>query len=223
MKKKISIAIIAFISMLSLVGCAIAQIEKTPVILSSIKGVQLKDTNLTNVPTQEAVIKQQEDKPTKEPAPTLPPEQEDNVTQDTFETAITIEGMQEIISATTHQSELGYRLTYDVDRFRLNKVDSKDIYMAENNNPELYPYVFLSVAIIDDLPPGKLSSTSLGKYDAFFTTDREGTKWNSRIVDTYYIAKDKQFFQLEFHYFTEAAEGYGARMNAMLESFEMMK
>lgn len=173
-----------------------------------------------------------------------------NTSDEPYQMTIELEGMEEQINCKTYQSPLGYLMSYDIDRFQVSSENNIDQYFAENPNPELYPYVFLNVTrselpvtsdssksntiqvmdsenqILGYLPEGNLKFEKaepimIGGTEAVHYTAKSGTEWNSTVHHYYYLKADQYVYTFETQYFLEAAEGYGARIQAMLDTFKL--
>lgn len=168
----------------------------------------------------------------------------DNVqteSEDSFKSTIMLEGMEEEVTYKTYKSELGYQIAYDVDRFTLSSEDEKDTFMAENSNPEIYPYVYFTIGrneytgdeidfydsdlhLRDDetgkdlVANAKEDTVKIGEYEAIHWQLIDGKEWNSLVKNYYYIRGEKYYYWLQTNYFLEASEGFGTRISAMLDT-----
>ncbi len=157
---------------------------------------------------------------------------------------IQIEGMEEEINGMVYHSDLGYQITYDKDRFKFARlVENIDSFTADNPDPELYPYVYVNIRRIDnsvkdnnhssDLPqwaisdnntlnthitPDMMEEVPFGNYTALHYRSTAGNEWNSTVNNYYVIEYGNYYYFIETQYFLEAAEGYGARIDAMLKT-----
>jgi hypothetical protein len=191
MKKKIVIFVV-LLSMVGLYGCSASQIEKAPVEVPN---------------TQDDIV---------EITPTEPP-----AADKTFTSKISLEGTDETITCKTNHSRYAYQVDYDIERFKVSNKDGADIYMAENSNPDLYPYVYMSVS--ESKMPNTINpeQTKIGNYDAKYAIVTEGKKWNSKVTEYYEVTVGYMTYLIELHYYLEASEGYGARLRAMLNTFRV--
>lgn len=166
---------------------------------------------------------------------------------ETKKMTIEIEGMEEEINGIVYNSELDYQITYDKDRFNVSQTDyDVDGFIAENPDPEIYPYVAVYISRYDkaswaNVPRDEATKdldwlnftvdTGLG-YKAAYVDDVHvghsiakhyasvsGKEWNSIINNYYFIEHEEYYFIISSQYFLEAEEGYGARINAMLDTF----
>jgi hypothetical protein len=166
----------------------------------------------------------------------------------TFKGTVTLEGMEEEVNYSTYQSDYGYQMDYDVDRFTVTSENGMDTFMAENLDPELYPYVFINVkkseykgekadlsigdhnlSVFDEYSKQTLftnapkDNVKLGDYDAIHFEVIDGDQWNSLVRHIYLIRFDKIYYVIETNYFLEASEGYGVRIKAMLDTIVFEK
>ncbi len=151
---------------------------------------------------------------------------------------INVEGMDETMNGLWHSGD-GYKIMYDVDRFEYSDKDRVDTFIAKNADPEIYPYVYVSVSHIEnksasdftkeltgrvskkDIKPEVATEIPIGKYTGAALTVRDGSEWNSLIHNYYIIEDGTSIYVVEAQYFLEAEEGYSARIQAMLDSFEI--
>ena len=151
---------------------------------------------------------------------------------------INMEGMKETMYGLWHSGD-GYKIMYDVDRFEYSDKDRVDTFIAKNADPEIYPYVYVSVSHIENksasdytkdltgrlsrksIKPEIVTDISIGKYKGAALTVRDGSEWNSLIHNYYMIEDGTSLYIIEAQYFVEAEEGYSARIQAMLDSFEI--
>lgn len=151
---------------------------------------------------------------------------------------ILIEGTEETIDGKLFLSDLGYNLIYDSERFTYTNVEGIDSFMATNSDPEIYPYVYLNINRIDNTTlsdyvkqlEGSLSTgyksvdryndvKVSGIYNAVQFKAITGSEWNSSVRNYYIIESSSSIYLIEMQYFLEAAEGFGSRMDAMLNTF----
>lgn len=135
MKKKIIFTAL-LISILGLGGCLPASVEEGPVVINETKDKE----NITNTP--------------------YPTE----TAEKSFPYTIAIEGTQETINCNTFESDLGYQILYDIDRFTVTSEDGIDSFMAANPDPDLYPYIYLNISRVkkpDDLELASSKKTDI--------------------------------------------------------------
>lgn len=172
-------------------------------------------------------------------------EDDDSITTNSEEPAklsVEIEATTEEITASLYHSPLGYKMIYDNERFTLyHDENNLDSYIAENPDPETYPDVHIRIStwpspnsIIKEYDEEGNSITTITGDIADFIEDVEigaytarhykittGDDWDSIIQNFYFIQADDIHYLIETQYFLEAAEGYGARILAMLKTFEI--
>lgn len=161
----------------------------------------------------------------------------DNSTSLTIE----IEGMKETVEGTYFNNNLlDYNIIYDKSKFKHSSSEGSDSFMANNPDPEIYPYVYLNISRTQDTTLDKFSKemkqglshgyssveqlpkTTIGdNYDAIHIIAKTGNKWNSSVRELYMIESNNSIYLVEMQYFTEAAEGYGARIHAMIDTFKI--
>lgn len=161
---------------------------------------------------------------------------------ETFKGIIMLEGMEEEVNYRTYHSDYGYQMNYDVDRFTVTSDNGIDTFMAENINPEIYPYIFISITRSEYLDGEKVDShagqlhvydeetdkilqtnypkdnVKIGDYDAIHFEVIDGSQWNSLVKHIYIIDFEENYYVIETNYFLEASEGYGVRIKAMLDT-----
>lgn len=250
--KKILIVSYFCVLTFSLFACSKAALEKEPIVIedSSEDGNPLSNTELE----QDNLINENGhnmDEGSEANPEEITPDQVSNdkdqsesESKDTIETykgIVMLEGMEEEVNYRTYHSDYGYRMAYDMDRFTVTSEDGTDTYMAENINPEIYPYVFMRITrshyingekpdligklYVDDNYINQTFTTNspednikIGDYDAVHFSYIDGDKWNSLVKNVYIIALEKYYYVIETNYFLEASEGYGVRINAMLDT-----
>lgn len=151
---------------------------------------------------------------------------------------IEIEGMKETINALWYQGE-HYKIAYDADRFQYSDKDGADTFIAENPDPAIYPYVYLTIKYHEnktvseyakeisdqlsqnDFKVSKENKSGMEKNEGVILTAISGKEWNSIVRKYYIIQEGTSIYVFEAQYFLEAAEGYGARIHAMINTFEV--
>ncbi|NLL00007.1 MAG: hypothetical protein GX271_05010 [Clostridiales bacterium] len=250
MKKLIIISMFCIIS-LNLLGCSKAELEEKPLVV--------EDSSDTNIDVSEPDLEQDNQKilenqseitdietnsqETTDGKSSIDNNQGDPESRETtkpYKAIVMVEGMEEEVNYQTYQSENGYQMAYDVDRFTVTSENGIDTYMAENINPEIYPYVFISIykSEFDDKNRGfsgnlqlvdkktnevvtfnaSEENVKLGSYDAIHYQYIHGNQWNSLVRHIYVISLEKIYYVIHTNYFLEASEGYGARIKAMLDT-----
>ncbi|MBH1941433.1 hypothetical protein I5677_11070 [Mobilitalea sibirica] len=260
MKKLSLILIILSISFLTFYGCSKAEVEKHPVTLTEENNKDItrpeddasEDTALSEEPSSV------DDKTNEENTTELSDDPSADKGNDNTSKAegkpqkytIILEGMEEEFSGRIYKSRLGYQMVYDIERFnQIGHTEDADIYMTENLNPELYPFVYLIVRTVSDeeinndllyfngvttepntdgrIPveesEKEVDNVMIGDYEAEHYILRTGNEWNSPVRNLYVIKTESNTFAIETQYFVEAEEGYGARMKAMLDTFKIIE
>ncbi len=240
--KKI-ILIIAVITVVGFTGCSKADIEKKPVAIADAASLDdiIQPDASEGEAAEEEITKVPEVTDTDEDANEETKEGEADNPDEAAEpepVTIEIEGMEETIYGLWHTGD-GYKILYDVDRFEYSDKDGSDAFIAENPDPAMYPYVYLSInrlenksasdyvkELTDILSENGLESeittdASIGNYKGTIIRARAGSEWNSIIRNYYIIENGTSLYTMESQYFLEAAEGYGARIHAMLNTFEI--
>lgn len=64
-----------------------------------------------------------------------------------------------------------------------------------------------------------VKSKILNNYNSYHYIISDGNEWNSPVREYYYLIKDNYLYEIEVQYYAEAAEGYGARIDALLNTF----
>ena len=146
---------------------------------------------------------------------------------------VVIEGESETIPGIRHNSWLGYAMTYDPELFTFNQVDeTADSYMAEPE--EGRPNVYLSVSVIEDLSfeetvegmrlqkgiedEGRTASIGAHSYAATQLSYAAGTGSSDEVVEYFITEQNGTVFVIALGCFVEGEEGFGARLNAMLDT-----
>lgn len=248
-----TIYVLSIITIIGLTGCSKADIEKRPVPIAddTLLGETEETPELLNNQEGEDVEEEKEDNEdseNKEKEQDIEEELKEyeeneknketekiNSTPESME--IEIEGMKETINALWHQGE-HYKIAYDADRFQYSDKDGADTFIAENPDPAIYPYVYLTIKyhenktvseytkeIFDQLSQNdfKVSTekkSGMKKNEGVILTAVSGKEWNSIVRKYHIIQEGTSIYVFESQYFLEAAEGYGARIHAMINTFE---
>ncbi len=147
-----------------------------------------------------------------------------------------IEGMPEDIDGKLQESEMGYVLYYDQERYRVETIEGVDrivpIMQAEN-----YPDVFMEIRQIKDQSPKVLATEWESNMREVYTTvenkglitspipsllvyANQGTKWDDVVVRVYFIDNTQGgTFVVTQQFFIEAEEGHGVRLDNILKEF----
>jgi hypothetical protein len=247
MKKTILILSIA--SVIGFTGCSKAEIEKRPISIEDAASLEEEITSDTakDVPTNEEITKIPEvidsgEEPKEETNEDMKEEAKGEVKLKEGDkptpVTIEIEGMKETMYGLWHDGD-GYDIMYDVDRFEYSDKDGVDTFIAENPDPAIYPYVYVSInhlenrrasdhakELLEMLSKNSLISettkdVSIGNYKGTLITAKAGSQWNSIVRNYYIITDNTSIYTIETQYFLEATEGYGARIQAMLDTFKI--
>ncbi len=249
--KKILILGFTCIITFNLFGCSRAALEKNPIVIEDsseanidVSEPPLEPDNQTNVEKQEEYTGTASNLP--ETFGDLSSNDTDKTnsgsqgTNEAFKDTVMIEGMEEDVNYSTYQSEYGYQMNYDAARFTVTSENGIDTFMAENPNPDIYPYVFINITkseytkekrdlrgiiyVYDEATNQTLFTDSpkdnvkIGAYDAVHFEVIDGNEWNSLVKHIYLITFEKNYYVIETNYFLEASEGYGTRIEAMLDT-----
>lgn len=148
-----------------------------------------------------------------------------------------IEGMDEIIDGKLQDSEIGYVLYYDQERYKIVKEDSID-RIEPIENFENIPEVYMEISQDKDRTPEEVTAElkKTLKTDFDNVNDAQnvsepvvginihaingGTNWDDEVVNYYLVDNTKGgTFIIKQKYFLEASEGHGARFYNMLKGF----
>lgn len=152
-----------------------------------------------------------------------------------------IEGEKEVIDSRLQQSEMGYVIYYDQDRYKIVENGEVDrIVMKETY--EGIPEVYMEISQDTDSTPEELAAQLEAELKADFSkveaaqkvTDPleaiyihaidGGTQWDDEIVNYYLVDNTKGgTFIIKQKYFLEATEGHGARFYNMLKEFVIVE
>ncbi len=152
---------------------------------------------------------------------------------------IIIEGMTEEVNYKGIKSSLGYTIQYDDESLNFTRENEKDIYRA--NSDEIKDKVHFTVEYLnksyDELKienkennieelviNGQKAFKATFIDDVLFDENNNTTwKWDSDVKTLWYIAANNGTYLIEEHYFFEAAEGWGVRLNQMLNTLKIYK
>lgn len=71
---------------------------------------------------------------------------DEDTDNDTYEAVITLEGVQEKVSYKKFNSDLGFSISYDHERFSVSKISDGVLQIiAPNPDPGIYPYVYMNI------------------------------------------------------------------------------
>jgi len=151
---------------------------------------------------------------------------------------VEVEGIKETVPGKIYKSIDGFEITYDAERFKHTTEGDVDSFAADNTDPAIYPYIYVNISKVKDITAREYSdkiitesetakyqniettTSTIGKnYDCTQITLQAGREWNSVIRNYYIIETDNTLYLIETQSFLEAEEGYGARIQAMLNTF----
>lgn len=76
-------------------------------------------------------------------------DKKEDTNADTYEDTINLEGMDETVNYTNYTSDMGFKISYDNERFTVSEDYEYVSFMASNPDPSIYPYVFLNISRYD--------------------------------------------------------------------------
>jgi hypothetical protein len=92
-----------------------------------------------------------------------------------FTGTIKLEGMEETVNYKYFESSLGYRMAYDKDRFTVSSKYDVDSFIAENPDPEIYPYVYIKISRLP-ISASYLIGTISGEFSTEKPKDSDWTE-----------------------------------------------
>jgi hypothetical protein len=152
---------------------------------------------------------------------------------------IEIEGNKEVVPVRKYNSSLGYQIQMDDERFTYEAQEGADIYTAVNPDASVYPDVYIKITktnkidqidylrnlkdllLKENSQTKEISDQKIGTYDVEGFHLSFGNEYNSAIKIISVIETIASYYTIETHYFLEAAEGYGARIKALLDTFTL--
>ncbi len=162
-----------------------------------------------------------------------PPSQNGGITPGKKEIEFQIEGDTETMLLTRYDGD-GWSMYYDAENFTASEE-------AENPGAILFSYdkdtggasrkVWMRVSFRDGMTAAEQAESDIGDaaeiedktlngVDAKYAHISSGTNPDGEIYDIYYVDADGGSYCIIVSYFLEAAEGWGARLNAMANTFE---
>jgi hypothetical protein len=150
---------------------------------------------------------------------------------------IEIEGNKEIVPVRKYSSSLGYQILMDEERFTYDAKEGADIYTAATPDASVSPDIYIKITkttksdhidylgdlkqqLLQENPQTKeLSDQKIGAYDVKGFHLSFGNENNSAIKKVAVIETSAVYYTIETQYFLEAAEGYGARIKGLLDTF----
>lgn len=145
---------------------------------------------------------------------------------------VIIEGEKEAVDYSGVKSSIGYKIQYDDESFNLTRSGDRDMYVL--NIDALKDKVYFEIYYIDekynDLKPDEVEELKLNDKNAFVTSLIDGAEydanknysWDSDVLETWHIDAELGTYIINVHYFMEATEGWGARIDNMISSFEVV-
>lgn len=153
---------------------------------------------------------------------------------------VRIEGTEERVQGKRYKSKQGYEIVYDSERFKRESQENTDSFLAENPDPTIYPYIYVNISRLEDTTVEeyskelykRLSNENNGSVSISKLTEKgqdsskdvqvtvqTGHNWDSVIRKYRVIGEADKVFLIETQYYLEAEEGYGARIQAMVDTF----
>ncbi len=147
---------------------------------------------------------------------------------------IELEGNKENVNMVKVDSPLGYSILYDKDYFKFSGDGQKDYYRAtaEGMEDKIYFMIEHGNATYDEMK----NEEKFKEAEEFEINGRRAfrlkfldeklidsgeQKWDTNVKVLSFIEANKGVFCVEEHYFLEAAEGYGARMDQIKNTFKV--
>ena len=153
---------------------------------------------------------------------------------------VSIEGTEERVQGKRYKSKQGYEIVYDSERFKRESQENTDSFLADNPDPTIYPYIYVNISRLEDTTVEEYSKelykrlSKEGHRSVIISNDTEkgqdsskdvqvtvqtGYNWDSVIRKYRVIGEAGKVFLIETQYYLEAEEGYGARIEAMIDTF----
>ena len=150
------------------------------------------------------------------------------------------EGMPEEKDIVLQDTESGYIIYIDEERYKLVQKGNQDIIVPKVPLEERYPEVSMSIQQMEGVLPEQVIAEQqqllAEKYDkveepvqvtepleATLIAAKDGQSWDSPVVKVYVLPNGYGgSFVITEKYFLEAAEGHGARFYYMLEQFMLV-
>ncbi|MCF6408999.1 hypothetical protein [Pseudalkalibacillus salsuginis] len=152
------------------------------------------------------------------------------------EVEIPIEGTEEEgTSYLNDQTEHGYVIYVDEERYKLEEHEGYDIITTIEPLPVQYPEVFMKIIRKKDQSVDETVSQLEAEHGFTFEQTNypinaktartlDGNNWDS-LINRYYVIPDEDGGSYIFHqrFFLEAEEGHGVRLDAMMKDFEIVE
>lgn len=151
------------------------------------------------------------------------------------------EGMPEETEVVLQDTDSGYIIYVDEERYQLVKEEDQDIIVTKEPLDERYPEVSMSIKQVKGkLPEEVAKEVNAELVQQFSEVDEaievteplqglmisaiDGSEWDSRVSRVYIVSNERGgSFVITEKYFLEASEGHGARFYHMLEQFEVVQ
>lgn len=152
-----------------------------------------------------------------------------------------IEGNEEVIDSKLQESEMGYVIYFDQERYKVvanGDVDRIEMIETYDNIPEVYMEIsqnkdstseelaaLLEEELKKDFSDVKAAESVTEPVKGLYIhAINNGTNWDDPIVN-YYLVDNTQggTFIIKQKYFLEASEGHGTRFFNMLKEFEIVE
>ncbi len=148
-----------------------------------------------------------------------------------------IEGTEEVIDSKLQESEMGYVLYFDQERYKVSTIGDvdrieliekadyiPDVYMEISQDKNRLPAAVakdLEAALKEEFDRVDEIQTVTEPVDGLFLHAINGGKEWDDVVVTYYLVDNTRggTFVIKQQYFLEASEGHGARFKNMLKEF----
>jgi hypothetical protein len=150
-----------------------------------------------------------------------------------------LEGQKEETKVSLQESQVGYVIYFDEERYRMEKLEDKDRIVAKFEGAEDFPDVYMEIQQLADKKPEILVSTleeqlsskkpmTLRKekvqdpVEGTLLTVVWGQDWDA-VYEKYYVISNGKEGSFLFHqkFFLEAEEGHGVRFDNMLREFKL--
>ncbi len=150
-------------------------------------------------------------------------------------TNIELEGNKENVNMVKINSQLGYSIQYDKDYFTFSGDNEKDYYRAtaEGMEDKIYFMIEHGNATYDDMKNEEKFKEAeefningrrafrIEFMDGKLMDDGDEQNWYTQVKALCFIEANKGVFCVEEHYFLEATEGYGVRMEQIINTIKL--
>ena len=162
-----------------------------------------------------------------------------NVPEEEKVNDIIIEGIEEDVDYVGIKSSIGYTIQYDEEALNLLRENEKDVYRVniDSIKDKVYFTVEYSEKSYDELK-NENKNNSIEEFEIngqkvfkvtfiddvlFDETQNTTWKWDSDVKTFWYIDANDGTYFIEEHYFFEATEGWGVRLNQMINTFKIIE